>query len=96
MQLGVKVPLWGGFSAHGGFALKLWTQKAKMDKEQWAGHIPALRGLPPKQTIVTTLAAEKHSGCVRVCFYFPTAFVFSWGCFVIPLRPWAQKVEDVA
>ena len=43
MQLGVKVPLWGGFSVHGGFALKLWTEKPKMDKEAWAAHLPALK-----------------------------------------------------
>ena len=43
MQLGVKVPLWGGFSVHGGFALKLWTEKPKMDKEAWAAHVPALK-----------------------------------------------------
>ena len=43
MQLGVKVPLWGGFNVHGGFALKLWTEKAKMTKEQWAAHLPALK-----------------------------------------------------
>ena len=43
MQLGVKVPLWGGFSAHGGFALKLWTPKAKMKQQEWAAHVPALK-----------------------------------------------------
>ena len=43
VHLGVKVPLWGGFSVHGGFALKLWTEKAKMTKEQWAAHLPALK-----------------------------------------------------
>ena len=43
VQLGVKVPLWGGFSVHGGFALKLWIEKPKMDKEAWAGHLPALK-----------------------------------------------------
>ena len=43
MQLGVKVPLWGGFNVKGGFALKLWTEKPKMKKEQWAAHVPALK-----------------------------------------------------
>ena len=43
MQLGTKVPLWGGFNAQGGFALKLWTPKAKMTKEDWKEHIPALK-----------------------------------------------------
>ena len=27
VQLGVKVPLWGGFSGNGGFSLRLWTPK---------------------------------------------------------------------
>jgi len=43
VQLGVKVPLWGGFSVQGGFALKLWTPRAKMTKEEWAAHVPALK-----------------------------------------------------
>ena len=43
VQLGVKVPLWGGFNVHGGFALKLWTSRAKMNKDEWATHLPALK-----------------------------------------------------
>ena len=43
MQLGTKVPLWGGFNAQGGFALKLWTPRAKMTKEDWKEHVPALK-----------------------------------------------------
>ena len=43
VQLGDKVPLWGGFNVKGGFALKLWTEKAKMTKDQWATHLPALK-----------------------------------------------------
>ena len=43
MQLGTKVPLWGGFNAQGGFALKLWTPTAKMTKEDWKEHVPALK-----------------------------------------------------
>ena len=34
---------WGGFNAQGGFALKLWTLKAKMTKEDWKEHVPALK-----------------------------------------------------
>ena len=41
--MGVRVPLWGGFNVHGGFALKLRTEKAKMTKDQWAAHLPALK-----------------------------------------------------
>ena len=39
----MRVPLWGGFNVHGGFALKLRTEKAKMTKDQWAAHLPALK-----------------------------------------------------
>ena len=43
MQLGRKVPLWGGFNAAGGFALKLWTPKPKMTQDEWKAHVPALK-----------------------------------------------------
>ena len=43
VQLGKKVPLWGGFTGSGTFALKLWTHKPKMVKEEWAEYIPALK-----------------------------------------------------
>ena len=43
VQLGDKVPLWGGFNVKGGFALKLWTDKPKMTNDQWAAHVPALK-----------------------------------------------------
>ena len=43
VQLGVKVPLWGGFSGSGTFLLRLWTRTAKMKKDAWAACVPALR-----------------------------------------------------
>ena len=43
VQLGTKVPLWGGFSAQGGFALKLWTPTPKMNQEEWMEYVPALK-----------------------------------------------------
>ena len=43
VQLGTKVPLWGGFTGDGTFSLRLWTEKAKMKKEAWAKHIPQLK-----------------------------------------------------
>ena len=43
VQLGVKVPLWGGFTGDGTFSLRLWTEKPKMKKEEWAKHIPQLK-----------------------------------------------------
>ena len=80
VQLGVKVPLWGGFSAHGGFALKLWTQKAKMDKEQWAGHIPALKSAASQANNCHNLSCWKTS---RLC---SCLFLFSFGvCFFVGL-----------
>ena len=39
VQLGEKVPLWGGFTGAGQFTLKLWTPKPKLDKPTWAEHI---------------------------------------------------------
>ena len=35
--------MWGGFNAQGGFALRLWTPKSKMQKEEWMEHVPALK-----------------------------------------------------
>ena len=43
VQLGAKVPLWGGFTGDGTFSLRLWTKKPKMKKEEWAQHIPQLK-----------------------------------------------------
>ena len=43
VQLGVKVPLWGGFTGNGVFALRLWTPTPKMSKPLWAARVPALR-----------------------------------------------------
>ena len=38
-QLGDKVPLWGGFTGGGEFSFKLWSERPKLDKGTWAGHI---------------------------------------------------------
>lgn len=43
VQYGVKVPLWGGFTGGGSFALRLWTARAKMDKPEWAQHMKTLK-----------------------------------------------------
>ena len=37
------MPLWGGFTGSGKFALRLWTRTSKMKKDEWARHVPALR-----------------------------------------------------
>ena len=39
VQLGVKVPLWGGFTGRGRFTLREWTPRPKMTKEEWATRI---------------------------------------------------------
>ena len=39
IQLGDKVPLWGGFTGQGRFTLRLWTATPKLDKTLWAQHI---------------------------------------------------------
>lgn len=43
VQLGVKVPLWGGFTGSGKFTLRLWTPRAKMTKVEWAARVPTLK-----------------------------------------------------
>ena len=43
VQLGTKVPLWGGFTGDRQFSLKLWTDKPKMKMEEWAQHISQLK-----------------------------------------------------
>ena len=43
VQLGTKVPLWGGFTGGGKFTLRLWTPRPKMNKLEWAAHLPALK-----------------------------------------------------
>ena len=43
IQLGVKIPLWGGFSGHGRFTLREWTPQPKMSKAEWAARIPHVK-----------------------------------------------------
>ena len=43
VQLGIKVPLWGGFTGRGHFTLREWTPRPKMNKVEWAQRVPALR-----------------------------------------------------
>lgn len=43
IQLGVKVPLWGGFTGSGKFPMRFWTPKPKMVKDQWRALIPSMR-----------------------------------------------------
>ena len=43
IQLGKKVPLWGGFTGGGKFTLRLWTPAQKMTKEAWAKLVPSFK-----------------------------------------------------
>ena len=43
VQLGIKVPLWGGFTGGGQFTLRQWTPRPKMLKSEWAARVPALK-----------------------------------------------------
>ena len=42
-QLGVKVPLWGGFTGGGIFAFREWTPAPKMTKRDWAAVQPRVK-----------------------------------------------------
>lgn len=43
VQLGTKVPLWGGFTGDGQFSMKLWTPRPKCTMDEWAEYIPHLK-----------------------------------------------------
>ena len=43
VQLGAKVPLWGGFTGDGKFTLRLWSARSKFTKDEWAQQLPQLR-----------------------------------------------------
>jgi transposase len=43
VQLGIKVPLWGGFTRNGHFSLREWTPRQKITMPEWTKRIPALK-----------------------------------------------------
>ena len=43
VQLGTKVPLWGGFTGGGKFTLRLWTSKPKMTRAEWEKLLPEVK-----------------------------------------------------
>ena len=43
IQLGTKIPLWGGFSGGNQFTLRLWTSTPKMTREEWEAQIPFVK-----------------------------------------------------
>jgi hypothetical protein len=60
VQLGEKVPLWGGFTGGGQFTLRLWTPRPKMLKTDWEGYVPAL-----KRAVDTAEAREPERNTKR-------------------------------
>ena len=83
VQLGDKVPLWGGLAGDGQFSLRLWTPTPKLTREQWTKHIPALKraaAVPPQErsvrckiwhdneTFLQVPAAYKRHGLISVRF----------------------------
>ena len=59
IQLGQKVPLWGGFTGHGKFTLREWTARPKMTKEDWVQHLPAMKR--------AAYADKQQTRCRRTC-----------------------------
>ena len=43
IQLGTKVPLWGGFTGTGKFTFRQWTPHPKMTKSDWAERVVAVK-----------------------------------------------------
>ena len=43
VQLGKKVPLWGGFTGDGKFTLRIWSAKSKWTKDEWVQQLPQVR-----------------------------------------------------
>ena len=60
VQLGVKVPLWGGFTGGGSFVLRLYTSRAKMTKEDWRAKLPHLR------KVVTACSESRATQKIKV------------------------------
>ena len=61
IQLGTKVPLWGGFTGGGKFTLRLWTPAPKMTKEAWAKLVPSLKRAVDKAEAVGTERITKRA-----------------------------------
>ena len=64
VQLGTKVPLWGGFSGGGKFVLRLWTPRPKMKQEDWAKsqqEVVEAAVSTAAAAMATTAAAWRHN-----------------------------------
>jgi len=97
IQLGTKVPLWGGFTGDGTFALRLWTEKPKMKKEEWVQYIPQLKKAAATHGSSELLSDCKHHEWHNHAFDSLTCKLHGCAIHVLQtLRWWSQEVEDVA
>ncbi len=90
-----KLPV--GFTGDGTFALRLWTEKPKMKKEDWVQYIPQL-----KKAAATHGSSELLSDCKQHQWHnhaFDNLTCKLHGCAIHvlqTLRWWSQEIEDVA
>ena len=97
IQLGTKVPLWGGFTGDGTFALRLWTEKPKMKKEEWVQYIPQLKKAAATHGSSELLSDCKHHEWHNHAFDSLTCKLHGCAIHVLQtLRWWSQEIEDVA
>ena len=97
IQLRTKVPLWGGFTRDGTFALRLWTEKPKMKKEEWVQYIPQLKKAAATHGSSELLSDCKHHQWHNHAFDNLTCKLHGCAIHVLQtLRWWSQEIEDVA
>ena len=80
VQLGAKVPLWGGFTGDGSFSLRLWTAKPKMKKEEWVQYVPQLKRAAAAHGSSELLSDCKHHQWHNHAFDNPTCKLHGWLC----------------
>ena len=69
IQLGDKVPLWGGFTGEGQFTLRLWTRRPKLTRPEWTRHVPALKRAamaPPQARTIRSKIWHDNEGFLIV------------------------------
>ena len=77
VQLGTKVPLWGGFCGSGEFAMRIWIAKAKMTKAEWSQHVPALKRAASQAGSSVDLSGSKTKAS---CLFVGWMVIFVFGC----------------
>ena len=97
MQLGTKVPLWGGFTGDGQFFLRLWTPKPKMKKEEWTPYIPQLKRAAAMHGNSELLSVCKHHQWHKHVLGNFTCKLHGCAIHVLrTLRWWSPETQDVA